>query len=73
LLKNIENHIYYIQGPLKDLIKLFNLISTTKVNTDSVTGEHKAALIAKKLPTTVETRECKLSKSKDKIISKDKV
>jgi hypothetical protein len=73
LLKGVRNYIYYIQGPFKDLIKLLNLIFTTKVNTDSVTKEHEAALIAKELPTVTKAKEYKLNKSKNKTIIKDKV
>jgi hypothetical protein len=55
------------------LIKLFNFISTTEVNIDSVTEEREAALVAKELLIAAKAKECRLSESGNKIISKDKV
>ena len=80
LLRGVRNHIYYIRGPLRNLIKLPNLITITEANMDSITREREAALV--ELLIAIEARECELSEiastyesinSGDKIISKDKV
>lgn len=80
LLRDIRNHIYYIRGPLRNLIKLPNPITITEANTNSITGKHEAALV--KLLIAIEARECELSKiastyksinSENKIINKNKV
>jgi hypothetical protein len=71
LLRGVGNHIYYIRGPLGNLIKLPNPTSTTEVDTDSVTGECETALVAEELPTAAEARECELGESGDETISED--
>ena len=73
LLRGVGNHIYYIQGPLRNLIELPNPISTTEADTDSVTGECETALVAKELPTAAEAGECELGESGDETISEDEV
>jgi hypothetical protein len=59
LLRDVRNHIYYIQRPLGNLIKLLNPASITKADMDAVIGEREAALV--KLLTVTEARECELS------------
>ena len=80
MLRGVRNHIYYIRGPLGNLIKLPNPTTTTEADTDSVTGEREAALV--ELLTAAEAREYKLSKIAstyksinlgDETISEDKV
>ncbi|KAF4628693.1 hypothetical protein G7Y89_g9458 [Cudoniella acicularis] len=73
LLRGVRNHIYYIRGPLGNLIKLPNPISTTEADTDSVTGEYETALVAEELLTAAEARECELGESGDETISEDEV
>jgi hypothetical protein len=80
LLRGVGNHIYYIRGPLGNLIKLPNPTSTTEADTDSVTGEREAAPV--ELPTAAEAGECELGElastyesidSGDETISEDEV
>jgi hypothetical protein len=73
LLRGIRNHIYYIQGPLRNLIKLPNPTSITEANKDSVTRECETALVTKELLIAIEAREYKLSELGDEIISEDEV
>jgi Chromo (CHRromatin Organisation MOdifier) domain len=73
LLRGVGNHMYYIRGPLGNLIKLPNPTSTTEADTDSVTGECEAAPVAEELPTAAEAEECELGESGDETISEDEV
>jgi len=73
LLRGVGNHIYYIRGPLGNLIELPNPTSTTEADTDSVTGECETALVAEELPTAAEAGECELGESGDETISEDEV
>ncbi len=73
MLRGVKNYIYYIRGPLKNLIELPNPISITEADIDSVIGECETALVAKELLTATEARECELGKLGDETISKDKV
>lgn len=67
LLRDFENHTYYILGPLENLNELPDPASTTEANTDFVTGEREEAPVAEELPRVAEAAECKLSESIDSV------
>jgi hypothetical protein len=73
LLRGVGNHIYYIRGPLGNLIKLPNPASATEADTDFVTGEREAAPAAEDLPTAAEAGGCELGDSGDETTSEEEV
>ena len=60
LLRDFENHTYYIPGPFANLNELPEPASTTEADTDFVMEEREEAPVAEELPTAAEAGECEL-------------